>query len=82
MVFEKSLASSSPASRRLSGPMSKLHFADVEDAARDFNILKIVQATFYATVVNKAMELSVVSRDMAGDLKSTLKGLWWITFKS
>jgi len=33
-------------------------------------------------VVNDAMELSVVSRDMVGALKLTLKGLRWTTFES
>ncbi|KAJ8427825.1 hypothetical protein Cgig2_001636 [Carnegiea gigantea] len=33
-------------------------------------------------VVNDDVELFVVSRDVAGDLKSTLKGLRWTTFES
>ncbi|KAJ8431642.1 hypothetical protein Cgig2_001965 [Carnegiea gigantea] len=50
--------------------------SDVEDAARDFNIPKTAQAIFYAMVVNDALELDVMSRDMAGTFKSTLQGLW------
>ncbi|KAJ8428431.1 hypothetical protein Cgig2_003133 [Carnegiea gigantea] len=49
--------------------------SDAEKAARDFDISEIVQATLYGMVVNDAVELSVVSRDLAGDLKSTLKGV-------
>ncbi|KAJ8425106.1 hypothetical protein Cgig2_013836 [Carnegiea gigantea] len=48
---------------------------DVEEAACDFNIPEIVQAIFYAMLLNDAMELSLVSRDMAGGLKSILEGL-------
>ncbi|KAJ8441254.1 LOW QUALITY PROTEIN: hypothetical protein Cgig2_000627 [Carnegiea gigantea] len=44
-------------------------------SAYDFDISEIVQATCYAMLVNDAVELSVVSRDIAGDLKSTLKGM-------
>ncbi|KAJ8424442.1 hypothetical protein Cgig2_003900 [Carnegiea gigantea] len=55
---------------------------DAKEVARDFNIPEIVEATFYTMVVNDVVELSVVSRDVAGDLKSTLKGLRWTTFES
>ncbi|KAJ8429188.1 hypothetical protein Cgig2_028761 [Carnegiea gigantea] len=37
------------------------HLPGIEEAACDFNIPKIVQDTFYAMVVNDAVELSVVS---------------------
>ncbi|KAJ8424845.1 hypothetical protein Cgig2_030072 [Carnegiea gigantea] len=50
-------------------------------ATHDFDIPEIVQATFYAMVINNVV-LSVVSRDMAGALKSTLKGLRWTSFDS
>ena len=46
---------------------------DAEEAAHGFNIPKIVQGTFYAMVVNDAVELFVVSRDMAKALNSTFK---------
>ncbi|KAJ8434504.1 hypothetical protein Cgig2_001557 [Carnegiea gigantea] len=54
VAFEESLASSSIAPRRLPRPLSKLHLADMEEVARDFNIPEIIQATFYAMVVNNA----------------------------
>jgi len=41
-----------------------------------------MQAIFYAMVVNDAVELSVMSRDMAGALKLTLKGLRQTIFES
>ncbi|KAJ8435161.1 hypothetical protein Cgig2_007782 [Carnegiea gigantea] len=55
---------------------------DAEEAACDFNILEIVQATFYMMEVNDVVELSTVSKDVAGDLRSTLKGLQWTSFES
>ncbi|KAJ8438742.1 hypothetical protein Cgig2_020297 [Carnegiea gigantea] len=56
--------------------------SDAKEAARDFNIPEIVQAVFYAMLLYDAMELSMVTRDVAGTLKSTLKGLRWTTFES
>ncbi|KAJ8437466.1 hypothetical protein Cgig2_012906 [Carnegiea gigantea] len=56
--------------------------AVAEEYTRDYSLPKIPQATFFAMVVNKAVELSVVSRDIARALKSTLKGLQWTTFES
>ncbi|KAJ8443577.1 hypothetical protein Cgig2_020664 [Carnegiea gigantea] len=38
--------------------------AVVQEAARDFRILILVQVTFYAMVVNEALELGVLSRTM------------------
>ncbi|KAJ8422576.1 hypothetical protein Cgig2_027657 [Carnegiea gigantea] len=61
-------------------PGFTLPYAD--EAACDFDIPEIVQAMFYAMLVNDAVDLSVVRRDMAGDLKSTLNGLRWTTFES
>ncbi|KAJ8433285.1 hypothetical protein Cgig2_014194 [Carnegiea gigantea] len=61
---------------------SSFTLPDAEEAACEFDIPEIIQATFYAMVVSDAMELSAASRDMVGDLKSTLKGLRWITFES
>ena len=54
---------------------SSFTLPDTEEAAHDFNILEIIQATFYAMMVNDALQLSVVSRDVAEHLRSTLKGL-------
>ncbi|KAJ8434141.1 hypothetical protein Cgig2_000861 [Carnegiea gigantea] len=48
---------------------------DEEEAAHDFNIREIVQATFYAMLLNDAVELGIVNRFMATDLKATLEGL-------
>ena len=40
----------------------------------------MIQATFYAMVVIDAVELGIVSRDMARALKSALEGLQWFIF--
>jgi len=55
---------------------------DAEEAACDFRILEIVQAIFYAMVVNEALELDMLSRDLAEDLKSALIGLQWFIFEA
>ncbi|KAJ8444830.1 hypothetical protein Cgig2_008887 [Carnegiea gigantea] len=55
---------------------------DAEEAAHPFNMPEIVQATFYVMLLNDAVELYLVSRDMAGGLKSTLEGLQYTTFES
>ncbi|KAJ8435117.1 hypothetical protein Cgig2_020760 [Carnegiea gigantea] len=47
----------------------------VEEAARDFRILEMIQAIFYAMVVNEALKLGVLSRDLAEHLKLCLEGL-------
>ncbi|KAJ8429312.1 hypothetical protein Cgig2_025068 [Carnegiea gigantea] len=49
--------------------------ADAEEAAHDFHIPELVQAIFYAIVVNKALELGVLRRSLVEDLKSALIGL-------
>ena len=46
-----------------------------EEAAQDFRIPEMIQAVFYAMVVNKAIELGVLSSDLAEHLKLCLKGL-------
>ncbi|KAJ8431474.1 hypothetical protein Cgig2_032245 [Carnegiea gigantea] len=48
--------------------------SDVEEATWDFDVSEMTQATFYAMVVNDAVELGVMSRDMASALKSALEG--------
>ncbi|KAJ8422375.1 hypothetical protein Cgig2_006445 [Carnegiea gigantea] len=56
--------------------------SDAEEAVCDFELLEMVHATFYAMVLNGAMELDVVSRFLASDLKATLEGLRWTPFES
>ncbi|KAJ8437188.1 hypothetical protein Cgig2_007538 [Carnegiea gigantea] len=43
--------------------------AVVEEAARDFRIPEMIQAVFYAMVVNETLELGILSRDLAKHLK-------------
>ncbi|KAJ8434359.1 hypothetical protein Cgig2_031605 [Carnegiea gigantea] len=52
--------------------------SDTEEAIRDSHILEMIQAIFYAMVVTDALELGIMSRDMAGALKSLLEGLRWL----
>ncbi|KAJ8433689.1 hypothetical protein Cgig2_030076 [Carnegiea gigantea] len=61
-----------------------LHFdlAMAEKATRDFYILEVVQAVFYAMVVNEALELGVLSRDLAEHLKLWLEGLQWYLYEA
>ncbi|KAJ8432678.1 hypothetical protein Cgig2_034004 [Carnegiea gigantea] len=54
---------------------------DAEEAARDFRIAELVQATFYVMVFNEALELGVLSRGMAAVLKSALMGQRWFIFE-
>jgi len=56
--------------------------SDAEETACDFDTPKMIQATFDAMVVNDALELGVMSRDMVEALKLALKGLRWLIFES
>ena len=48
---------------------------DAEDAICNFQIPELVHAIFYALVVNKALELGILSQGLAEELKSPLTGL-------
>jgi len=48
-----------------------------KEFARDFRIPEMTQAILYAMVVNDALELGVVNRELAKHLKRSIKGLWW-----
>ncbi|KAJ8430132.1 hypothetical protein Cgig2_011076 [Carnegiea gigantea] len=49
--------------------------SEAEEAARDFNLPEMIQVTFYAMLLNDAVELGIASELMAADLKASLKGL-------
>ncbi|KAJ8434186.1 LOW QUALITY PROTEIN: hypothetical protein Cgig2_004657 [Carnegiea gigantea] len=49
--------------------------SEAEEAARDFKLPEMVQATFYAMLLNNAVELGIVSGFMVTDLRATLEGL-------
>ncbi|KAJ8424397.1 hypothetical protein Cgig2_006319 [Carnegiea gigantea] len=51
-------------------------------AALDFELLEMVQTTFYAMLLNEAVELGVVSGPIAVDLKLPLEDLRWSSFES
>ena len=48
---------------------------EAERAVLDFELPEMVQATFYAMLLNDAVELGIVSGFLADDLKVTLQGL-------
>lgn len=55
--------------------------ADAKEVGRHYQkISKLVHTTFYAMVVNEALELAVLSRNIVTDLKSALMGLRWFIF--
>ncbi|KAJ8452514.1 hypothetical protein Cgig2_000103 [Carnegiea gigantea] len=54
---------------------------EVEGAAADFELPKMVQATFYAMLLNEAMELGVVHGFMTEGSRSALVGLRWSSFE-
>ena len=41
----------------------------------------MVQATFYAMLLNDAIRLGIVSGFIAADLKASLEGLLWTSFE-
>ncbi|KAJ8420506.1 hypothetical protein Cgig2_015270 [Carnegiea gigantea] len=55
--------------------------SEAEGAAADFELPEIVQATFYAMLLNEAVELGVVYDFTVESMKPSLIGLRWLTFK-
>ncbi|KAJ8422442.1 hypothetical protein Cgig2_019159 [Carnegiea gigantea] len=56
--------------------------AKVEGVATEFELPEMVQATFYAILLNEVIELGVVHGLMAKGLKSALVGLRWSSFEA
>ena len=54
----------------------------MEEATCDFELPEMVQATFYATILNDVIELGIVSGFMVVDLKAALEGLRWTSSAS
>ncbi|KAJ8435881.1 LOW QUALITY PROTEIN: hypothetical protein Cgig2_008421 [Carnegiea gigantea] len=54
--------------------------SEAEGAARDFSLPEM--ATFYATLLNDAVELGIASEFLAADLNASLEGLRWAPFAS
>ena len=54
---------------------------EAEAAVANFELPKMVQATFYAVLLNEAVELGMASSFMAEGLKSALVGLRWSSFE-
>ncbi|KAJ8425253.1 hypothetical protein Cgig2_015860 [Carnegiea gigantea] len=61
-----------------------LHFvlSKAEEAACEFELPEMVQATFYAMLLNDAVGLGIVSGFIAADLRASLEGLRWTSFES
>ncbi|KAJ8421186.1 hypothetical protein Cgig2_011314 [Carnegiea gigantea] len=59
------------------------HFSlsDAEGVAADFELPEIVQATFYAMLLNEAVDLGVAHNFTTESVKSSLIGLRWSTFE-
>ena len=55
--------------------------SDAERAALGFEFPEMVHATFYAMLLNDAVELSIVSGFLASDLRLSLEGLRWTSFE-
>ncbi|KAJ8434208.1 hypothetical protein Cgig2_015697 [Carnegiea gigantea] len=60
------------------------HFSlpEAKGAAADFELPEMVQVTFYAMLLNEAVELDVVRGFMVEGLKSTLVRLRWSSFEA
>ena len=54
---------------------------EAEGTAADFELPEMVQAIFYAMLLNEAIELSVVRGFIVEGLKSALMGLRWSSFE-
>jgi len=55
---------------------------DMKKTACDFELSKMVQATFYAMLLNDAVELGLADRFMAASLRASLEGLRWTSLES
>ncbi|KAJ8452005.1 LOW QUALITY PROTEIN: hypothetical protein Cgig2_016586 [Carnegiea gigantea] len=55
--------------------------SEAKGAVADFELPEIVQATFYAMLLNEAVELGVAHDFMAESMKSSLIGLRWSSFE-
>ena len=55
--------------------------SEAKGAAADFELPEIVQETFYAILLNEAVDLGVVHAFMAVGLKSAPVGLRWSSFE-
>ncbi|KAJ8427425.1 hypothetical protein Cgig2_019037 [Carnegiea gigantea] len=59
----------------------RFSLSEAEGAAVDFELLEIVQMTFYDMLLIEAVELGVAHNFTAESMKSSLVGLRWSTFE-
>ena len=69
-------------SRQLARLMLTFSLPKAERVALGFELLEMVQATFYTMLLNYAVELGIVSGFLVDNLKSTLDGLRWTSFEA
>jgi len=55
--------------------------AEAEAASAESGVLEIIQATFYAMLLNEMLELDAIHEYTAEKMRSLLVGLRWSTFK-
>ncbi|KAJ8426754.1 hypothetical protein Cgig2_029423 [Carnegiea gigantea] len=81
LAMEERFASALPLSRRIPCLMPTFSLSEAEGAAAEFELFEIVQATFYATLLNEAIKPGVAHDLTAESMKSSLVGLRRSTFK-
>ncbi|KAJ8453133.1 LOW QUALITY PROTEIN: hypothetical protein Cgig2_008017 [Carnegiea gigantea] len=81
LALKESHSSALSHSRRLPRHMPTLLITS-ERAAADFELPEMVQATFYAMLLNEAVKLGVVRRFIVKGLKTSLVGLRWSCFEA
>ncbi|KAJ8447437.1 hypothetical protein Cgig2_019431 [Carnegiea gigantea] len=59
----------------------RFSLAKAEDAAAEYGLPEMVQATFYAMLLNEAVELGVAHNFTAEGMRAALVGLRWLTFE-
>ena len=82
MALKESHTSASSPFRRLPRLCPRFSLLEAEGATLDFELPRIVQAIFYAMLLNDVIELGVVHGFIANDLKSILIGLRWTFFEA
>ncbi|KAJ8424979.1 hypothetical protein Cgig2_031928 [Carnegiea gigantea] len=59
----------------------RFSLVEAENAATEFELPEMVQVTFYAMLLNEAVELGMTHEYTAESMKSSLAGLRWSTFE-
>ncbi|KAJ8426858.1 hypothetical protein Cgig2_006533 [Carnegiea gigantea] len=81
LVLEESLMSASSLPEDFHTLCPRFSLPEAEGAAADFELPEMVQATFYAMLLNEVVELGVIRGFMVEGLKLALVGLRWSSFE-